>query len=281
MATNIPETMQAARLNEYKTPYSIEEIPVPKDIGPHDLLVKTAVASYCHTDSMVIDGAMQHLGSQTPCTASHEGAGTVVAVGESVKDWKVGDRAMVGLLFHFCGHCSDCNDPERNQQYCQNAGGFVGVTRDGNFAEYVVADSRASTKIPDAVSFETAAPMACAGSTIWRGVVETGLKSGEWICINGSGGGLGHLGIQFAKGMGYNVVAIDARDGALELSKEMGADVVVDARKGREAVVEEVQKVTGGKGVDATVLVSDAKDAAATACAVTKMHGQVVMVAVS
>lgn len=151
--------------------------------------------------------------------------------------------------------------------------------RDGFFAEYALVDARTSTPIPDEVTLESAAPLACAGRTIWRGVLEAGLKSGEWIALVGSGGGLGHLGIQFAKALGLNVVGIDARDEGLALSKENGADLVVDARKGKESVVQEVQDVTGGAGVDASITLSDAEDAAGLACALTKMHGTMVQIA--
>lgn len=97
--------------------------------------------------------------------------------------------------------------------------------------------------------------------------------------IVGSGGGLGHLGVQFAKALGLKVVGIDARDEGLELSKEAGADVVIDARQGKEKVVEEVKKVTGGEGVDATINVSDAQSAAGLACAITKMHAKMIQIA--
>lgn len=140
-------------------------------------------------------------------------------------------------------------------------------------------DSRNAAILPDKVTYETAAPMACAGSTIYRGVLQAKLKKGEWIALVGSGGGLGHLGIQFAKAHGLQVIALDARDEGLELSKQVGADVIVDVRKGNKAVVEEVHKVTNGQGADATVNISDAMSAAATACAVTKMHGTMIQVA--
>lgn len=153
------------------------------------------------------------------------------------------------------------------------------MTHDGFFAEYAIADARTSSKLPNAVSFETAAPMACAGSTVWRAVLQAELKEGLWLAIVGSGGGLGHLGIQFAKALGLKVIGIDARDEGLALSKKFGADVVIDARKGDEAVIKEVHKVTGDLGADASITVSDAKTAAATACALTKMHGTMVQVA--
>jgi propanol-preferring alcohol dehydrogenase len=219
--------------------------------------------------------------TKLPCTASHEGAGTVVLVGSSVPStsFKPGDRIMCGLKTHPCGKCGDCVGPETYRQYCANNGGSIGVKRDGAFAEYVLVDSRSSAKLPESVSFETAAPLACAGCTIWRGVLQSQLKAGEWLAIVGSGGGLGHLGIQFARALGINVIGIDARDEGLELSRTAGAQVTIDARKGDEAVVEEVQKVTNGAGADATINVSDAGTAAATACAVTKMHGLMIQIA--
>ena len=118
-------------------------------------------------------------GTALPCTASHEGAGTVVALGESVKDFKGGDRVMAGLPMNTCGACSDCLGPENYRQYCPNGGGYIGVTTQGAFAEYVRVDARWAAKLPDRVSFETAAPLACAGCTIFRAVTLPDLKAGR------------------------------------------------------------------------------------------------------
>ncbi|KAK6002898.1 hypothetical protein QM012_001648 [Aureobasidium pullulans] len=273
---SIPKEMKAIQVVEFDKPYKINTVPVPTDLAPEDILVKIGVASNCHTDSMVQHGTF---GTKLPVTASHEGAGTVVAVGSSVKNFKLGDRVMCGLPYHPCGHCQDCYGPETWRQYCTNIAGHSGVHRNGFFAEYALVDSRSSTPIPSQVTLESAAPLACAGRTIWRGVLEANLKAGEWIALVGSGGGLGHLGIQFAKALGLNVVGVDARDEGLAMSRENGADVVVDARKGKDSVVAEVQKVTGGAGVDASITLSDADDAAAMACALTKMHGSMVQIA--
>lgn len=251
-------------------------MPVPTDLGLQSLLVKVAVASLCHTDGMVVKGDFK---TKLPSIASHEGAGTVVQVGAEVKNFAAGDRVMVGIPQNPCGHCGDCLGPENFKQYCTNIAGHLGVTMDGAFADYLVADARTSVKLPDAVSFQTAAPMACAGCTVWRGVLQAKLKSGETLAIVGSGGGLGHLGIQFARALGLQVIAIDARDEGLELSKKVGAQILVDARKGDKSVVEEVKKVTNNHGADATINVSDASSAAATACAVTKMHGKMIQIA--
>ena len=222
------------------------------------------------------------MGTPLPCTASHEGTGVVVALGSELTDaqeFKKGDRVMAGLPRNRCGHCPDCLGDEGYSQYCPNVGGLVGVTTDGAFAEYIVVDGRESCVIPDNVSFETAAPLACAGCTIFRGLLQTELKRGETVALVGAGGGLGHLGCQFAKAMGLVVVGIDAREEGLALAKKSGADIVVDARGEKEEVVKQVQDVTNGMGADATVTISDSQGAAALACAVTKRHGTMVQIA--
>lgn len=156
---------------------------------------------------------------------------------------------------------------------------MMSVQRNGAFQEYLVVDSREASRIPDEMTFETAAPLACAGITVWRGVLQAELKPGQWLGIVGSGGGLGHLGIQFAKARGLEVIGVDASDEGLALSREAGADVVVDARLGKEQVAKQAFKATDGKGVHATLNVSDAKLAAATACAITRNHGTVIQIA--
>jgi len=119
----------------------------------------------------------------------------------------------------------------------------------------------------------------CAGRTAYRGVVQSKVPKGGWLALVGSGGGLGHLGIQFAKALGMKVIGIDARDEGLELSKSAGADLVVDARKGKDEVVKEVQQATDGVGCYATVNISEGRTAADIACAVTMMHGRMVQIA--
>ena len=155
----------------------------------------------------------------------------------------------------------------------------MGVTLDGAFAEYVVVDARESSKIPEKVAFETAAPLACAGVTIWGGLLRADLKAGETVALVGAGGGLGHLGCQFGRALGLQVIGIDARDEALQLAKDSGANVVIDARLGNDKVVELVNKVTNGQGTDATINISDASSAAGLACAVTKKHGLMIQIA--
>ena len=173
----------------------------------------------------------------------------------------------------------NCKGGDDWHQYCENMEGHNGVFIDGCFADYFIADSHSSCHIPDNLSFASAAPLACAGVTIYRAIHVSGVKKGGWLGIVGSGGGLGHLGVQFAIAQGINVVAIDARDEGIALSKKSGAKHVFDAREGTEKVVEEVKKLTDGLGVEAVCNTSEHDSSAALSCAITRMHGTVVQVA--
>ena len=224
---------------------------------------------------MVSEGIFE---TKLPCIPSHEGSGTVVKLGSAVKNFHIGDRILCSLTYHRCGVCADCIGPEQDRHYCSKTEGN-GITRDGSFAEYEVVDGRECCILPDNLSFESAAPLACAGVTVWGGLVRADLKAGQSLAIVGGGGGLGHLAVQFAKALGLVCIAIDARDQGLQLAKDCGAETVIDARQSKEKVVEEVHKVTGGKGADATLNVSDHGTAAAIGAAVTKKHGVLVQIA--
>jgi propanol-preferring alcohol dehydrogenase len=200
---------------------------------------------------MVSAGA---LGSTLPLTASHEGAGTLVAVGSSVTGFQKGDRVLAGLIYNRCQHCTACLGPENGHQYCQKAEGALGIRRDSAFAEYEIIDSREACILPPNLSFVSAAPLACAGSTVRTGIQRANLSPGQWIAIVGSGGGLGHLALQFAKALGLKTIGIDARQ---ETAK----------------VIEEVMEATEGVRADATLNLSNADSAAGLSCAVTKNHG--------
>lgn len=121
----IPGEMTAVQVVEFHKPYEINKVSTPKEIGEYDLLVKTAVASLCHTDSMVIDGMFPN--AKLPQTGSHEGTGTVTQVGTKVNNFKKGDRVMSGIPRSQCQSCRDCKGPNDWHQYCTNAAGMIGV----------------------------------------------------------------------------------------------------------------------------------------------------------
>lgn len=273
----LPDSMRACQILEYNRPHQIRTIPTPDTLKPHDILLKVAVSALCHSDLEYQNGTLD---CTVPVTGSHEGTGVVIAKGDAVTRFVIGDRIMAGQTFDRCGECDDCKGPENYQHYCEHQGPMMSTQRNGAFQEYLVVDARQACRIPDKMPFLTAAPLACAGITIWRALLQTELKPGQWLGIVGSGGGLGHLGVQFAKAKGLNVIGTDARDDGISLSREVGADLVLDARLGKDAVVREAFKATGGRGVDATITVSDAKSATATACALTRRHGIMVYVPV-
>jgi alcohol dehydrogenase, propanol-preferring len=274
----LPSTMRACQIVRYNSPHELRTIPTPSvaSLREHDLLLKVVAASLCHSDLEYVKG---HLDCTLPVTASHEATGTVIAVGCSVTKFEIGARIMAGQTFGRCGSCQICRGPENYRHYCPHRETMMSVQRNGAFQEYLVVDAREASRIPDEMPFEIAAPLACAGTTVWRGILQTQLKPGQWLGIVGSGGGLGHLGIQFAKARGLKVIGVDARKEGIALSREAGSDVVLDARLGKEYVARCTYEATGGAGVDATLNVSDAKTAAATACAMTKNHGTVIQIA--
>ena len=272
----IPDTMLAAQIIEYNKPHKINRIPTPQSLRKHELLVKVVVASICHSDLEYLKGG---LNCALPVTGSHEGTGIVVARGSEAVGFQINDRVLVGQTFGRCGECEICKGPENYRHYCTNRETMMSVERNGAWQEYLVVDARETAKLPDEMSFVTAAPLACAGVTSWRGVVQCDLKPGDWLGIVGSGGGLGHLGIQFAKAKGLKVLGVDARDEGLALSKEAGADAVLDARNGTDEIGREAHEIADGRGVHATINVSDARHAAATACAITRNHGRMIQIA--
>jgi propanol-preferring alcohol dehydrogenase len=131
---------------------------------------------------------------------------------------------------------------------------------DGGYAEYCVAAADYVVKVPDNLTFIEAAPLFCAGVTTYKALKVSGVKPGEWVAIFGIGG-LGHLGVQYAKVMGMNVVAIDTSDEKMDLAKQLGADKTVNALN--EDAADWIQKEIGGvHGVVCTAVAKKAFDQA-------------------
>ena len=125
-------------------------------------------------------------------------------------NFKIGDRVMAGLPKNPCGKCFNCKGPNDWKQFCEHVEGHIGVFIDGAFAEYLIVDARTSVHVPDSMSFKSVAPLACAGCTIYRPIVVSEVKKEGWLAIFGSGGRLGHLGLEVAKAKGINVIRVDA-----------------------------------------------------------------------
>ena len=230
--------MQAAVVVKFGQPLEFQEWDIPSP-GPGQILVKTEACGVCHTDVHAAGGDWP-LKPTLPFIPGHEGIGLVVALGSGVTAVKEGDRVGVPWLYSACGHCEHCLAAW--ETVC-GAAEFGGYTKNGGFAEYIVADPNYVAHIPDGLTAIAAAPIICAGVTTYKGLKETHARPGQWVAISGIGG-LGHLAIQYAKAMGLRVCAVDVDDGKLAHATRLGADLVVNARSGD--AVAAVKEGTGG-----------------------------------
>jgi propanol-preferring alcohol dehydrogenase len=230
--------MQAAVVTAFGKPLEIQEWDVPSP-GPGQILVKTEACGVCHTDLHAARGDWP-LKPTLPFIPGHEGIGLVVALGAGVTIVKEGDRVGVPWLYSACGHCEYCL--KAWEPVCPEAE-FGGYTKNGGFAEYILADPNYVAHVPKGLSARNAAPLICAGITTYKGIKEANVKAGEWIAISGAGG-LGHLAIQYAKVMGLQICAIDIDDDKLALAKSLGADLLINAKQGDPAAT--LKKETGG-----------------------------------
>jgi len=232
------KTMKAAVVRAFGQPLVIEEVRVP-EVGPGQILVKIAAAGVCHTDLHAAEGDWP-VKPNPPFIPGHEGVGHVVAVGAGVKHVREGDRVGVPWLYSACGHCVHClGGWETLCETQQNTGYSV----NGSFAGYVIADPNYVGHLPDNVGFVEIAPVLCAGVTVYKGLKMTEAKPGDWVAISGIGG-LGHMAVQYAKAMGFNVAAVDIDDQKLALAARLGASLTVNALHDDPVAV--IKKEIGG-----------------------------------
>lgn len=230
--------MQAAVVEQFGKPLVLREWAIPTP-GAGQILVKTEACGVCHTDLHAARGDWP-VKPTLPFIPGHEAIGRVVAMGSGVTGVREGDRVGVPWLYSACGHCEYCLSAW--ETVCAEAQ-FGGYTKNGGFAEYLLADPAYVAHVPAGLEASEAAPLICAGLTTYKGIKETATKPGDWIAISGVGG-LGHLAIQYAKAMGLHVCAIDIDDGKLAHAQHLGAEVVVNAKTGDPAAA--VKKATGG-----------------------------------
>jgi len=233
-------------------------------------VVKTEACGVCHTDLHAARGDWP-LKPKLPFIPGHEGIGLVVAVGSGVTIVKEGDRVGVPWLYSACGHCEYCLKAE--EPVCADAQ-FGGYTVNGSFAEYVLADPDYVAHIPKGLGAKEAAPLICAGITSYKGIKETKARPGEWIAISGIGG-LGHLGIQYAKAMGLHIAAIDIDEGKLDHAKRLGADLMINAKKNEPAAI--LKKEIGG-GAHGVLITAPSLPAFKQGIEMTRKHGTCVLV---
>jgi propanol-preferring alcohol dehydrogenase len=212
--------MKAAILHDFKRPLSIEEVERPHPEAD-EVLIQVEACGACHSDLHVADGDWTQLAGivKRPLILGHEIAGRVVEKGPAVHDLQIGDRVGVPWIHWSCGECEFCR--EGNENLCSRQK-ITGVTVDGGYAEFVKAPASHALKIPDGLSALEAAPLFCAGVTVYRALKSAGIVAGQRLAIFGIGG-LGHLAVQIGRAFGAEVIAIDISEEKLELARTFGA----------------------------------------------------------
>jgi alcohol dehydrogenase, propanol-preferring len=194
----------------------LTEMPL-RDPSQGHVRIRVEACGVCHSDSATVEGAFP---IEWPRVPGHEAVGRIDAVGAGVEGWKVGQRVGVGFLGGSCGHCGPCRNGDVVN--CQNQA-FTGVHHDGGYAE-----------VPDDLSSVDAAPLLCAGLTTFSALRNAPAKAGDLVAVLGIGG-LGHLGLQYARHMGFEVAAIGRGSDKAELAKKLGAHHYIDSSAGSPA----------------------------------------------
>ncbi len=243
--------MRIARIPAANAKFELTDVEIPEP-GRGQVRVKVHACGVCHSDSITVHGA---LGNSFPRAPGHEVAGVVDAVGEGVTAWTAGDRVGVGWFGGCDFTCESCRRGDFIS--CEN-GQVPGIAYDGGYAEYMVAPAETLARIPNDLSDVDAAPLLCAGITTFNALRESVARPSDLVAILGVGG-LGHLGIQFAAKMGFEVAAIARGKDKEPLAKELGAHHYIDSKA--SDVAAELNKLGGAQVVLATVTVSDAMTA--------------------
>ena len=212
--------------------------------GPGQVRIRVEACGICHTDMTTVTGT--YPGLTLPRVPGHEVIGRVEALGSGVSKWKIGQRVGVGLIAGEDGVCESCRrgDPVN----CQNPV-TSGVTLDGGYAEVMIAEARGIASIPDELSSAEAAPLLCAGVTTYNALRNAGLRAGDLVAVQGIGG-LGHLGVQFARHMGFRTVAIGRGRDKEKLAQDLGAHAYIDATVEDGAAA--LQRMGGARAILAT-----------------------------
>lgn len=223
--------------------FEIVERDIPQP-GPGQVRVQVHACGICHSDQLTKEGLFP--GIQYPRVPGHEISGHIDAVGAGVTQWKPGQH--VGVGWHG-GHCFICENCRRGDFIlCLNQK-ITGISFDGGYEEYMVVPAEAVAAVPDGIAADEAAPLLCAGITVFNAMRNSGTRAGELVAIQGLGG-LGHLGVQYARQMGFRTVAIGRGSDKEPLARKLGAHVYVDS--GATDAAAELRKLGGARLILAT-----------------------------
>ncbi len=235
--------MKAVRFIGVNKPLEMQEIPIP-EIGERDILVKVKAAGICHSDAHYRAGISPV--RPVPLTLGHEVAGVVERIGSQVANVKIGERVCLHYNIS-CGDCYHCSTG--SDQFCEKVL-MLGHYTDGGYAEYIAVPARNAIHLPDEIPFEQGATLMCASATAFHALRKSRVKAGETVSVFGAGG-LGQSAIQLARAFGaIDVYAVDINDEKLGLAKQYGA-IPINGKKIN--AVEEIRKLTNGKGVDVAI----------------------------
>jgi alcohol dehydrogenase, propanol-preferring len=212
--------------------------------GTGQVRIRVEACGICHTDAATIAGA--YPGLKLPRVPGHEVVGRIEALGSGVSKWKIGQRVGVGLIAGEDGVCEPCRRGDTVN--CLNPV-TSGVTADGGYAEVMIAEARALSSVPDELTSAEAAPLLCAGVTTYNALRNAGLRGGDLVAVQGIGG-LGHLGVQFARQMGFQTVAIGRGREKEKLAKDLGAHAYIDSAS--EDAAGALQRMGGARAILAT-----------------------------
>jgi len=245
--------MRAVQVPRPGGPFEIVERDIPEPPGG-SVRIKVQACGICHSDQVTKDGLFP--GIRYPRVPGHEVVGVIDAVGPGVARWTVGQRVGVGWHGGSCGYCDACR---RGDFFaCQTSRDVTGVTRDGGYADYMIAPASAVAMVPDELSAVEAAPLMCAGVTTFNCLRNSGARPGDVVAVIGLGG-LGHLGIQYAAKAGFKTVAIGREKDKEDLAKKLGAWKYVDNQT--QDPVAELLKLGGARVILATVTSAEAMKA--------------------
>jgi D-arabinose 1-dehydrogenase-like Zn-dependent alcohol dehydrogenase len=261
--------MKVVEVRQAGAPLELVERDVPEP-GEGHVLIKIQACGICHSDVLTKEGAWP--GLEFPRVPGHEIAGVIDSVGPGVEGWAAGQRVGVGWHGGHCGKCEHCR--QGDFVLCKFAL-VPGISYDGGYAEYMVAPIEALARIPDDLSDVDAAPLLCAGITTFNALRNSGARAGDVAAILGIGG-LGHLGVQFARKMGFRTVAIARGQDKAPLAKQLGAHHYIDSQT--ENVAEVLQSLGGAKVILATVTSGKAMSAVLGGLG---LNGKLVMVGLS